>query len=216
MLSISTDHGDIFSELWFEVALSQFLQLTDIPFLEDILIPPLTDDSVGVIVISNSFPEPCVQNSQRNDNKENIHSSESNNVWVTAGMECFQLQRDFPLPQRDDSSYLNMMSIEEAGIEQTLLEYYRSLLDSLIPSNLTDLVDGMICALANDCSKVFTFLPLLTLMLPTSQRQHLKKLLNFIGRSVDTNSGRFIVKKFMGAILPKHIQNKVSALLFCI
>jgi len=170
------------------------------------LTPPSTGDSTGVLVISNNIPEPT-------DQKENINGSETTDIWVTAGMECIQLQRDFPLPQRADTSYLNVMNVKEAGIQQILLEYYGSLLDSLIPSNLTDLVDGMLCVLANDWSKVVTFLPLLTLMLPASQRRHLRKLLNFIGMSADTSSGRFIVKKFMSAILPKDVQNKVGALL---
>ena len=209
MLSNSTDHKDIISEVWFEVALSRLLQLTEIPFLEDILVPPSTDDDMGVIVISNNVPGSWNRSS---DHKENVSSSESSSVWITAGIECMQLQRDFPLPQRTDVSYLNVMNVKEAGIQQLLLEYYSSLLDSLVPSNLTDLVDGMLCALTNDWSKVVSFLPLLALMLPTSQRKHLRKLLNFIGRSQDTYSGRFIVKKFMTTILPKDVQNKVGAL----
>lgn len=207
MLSDSTDHKDIISEVWFEVALSRLLQLTEIPFLEDILAPPSTDDDMGVIVISNNVPGSWNRSS---DHKENVSSSESSSVWITAGIECMQLQRDFPLPQRTDVSYLNVMNVKEAGIQQLLLEYYSSLLDSLIPSNLTDLVDGMLCALTNNWSKVVSFLPLLALMLPTSQRKHLRKLLNFIGRSQDTCSGRLIVKKFMTAIVPKDVQSKVG------
>ena len=207
MLSHSTDHKDIISEVWFEVALSQLLQLTEIAFLEDILAPPSTDDDMGVIVISNNVPGSW---SRSSDHQENVSSSESSSVWITAGIECMQLQRDFPLPQRTDVSYLNAMNVKEAGIQQFLLEYYSSLLDSLIPSNLTDLADGMLCALSNNWSKVVSFLPLLALMLPTSQRKHLRKLLNFIGRSQGTCSGRFIVKKFMTAILPKDVQNKVG------
>ena len=212
-MSASTDHGDIISEVWFEVALCQLLQLTDIPFLEDILAPPLTDGSMGVIVISNNVPDPCIQGS---DHKENVNRSESSCVWVTAGMDCIQLQTDFPLPQQAETGYLNVMNVKEAGIQQILLEYYGSLLDSLITSNLTDLVDGMLCALGNDWSKTVTCLPLLALMLPVSQRKHLRKLLNFMERSMHTSSGRFIVKKFTGAILPKDIQNKVGVpVLYC-
>lgn len=215
LLSDSTSDRSNDSEIWFEVALSELLQLTDVPFLEDILTPTLTHDGLGVIVISNNFPGSCVENLQmkQNADKEN-NSSESCNVWVTPGMECIHLQREHPLPQRADTGFLNTVNIKEMEIQQILAEYYGSLLDSLIPSNFADLVDGIISALANDCSKVVTFLPLLALMLPTSQQEHLKKLLNFIGRSVDTKSGRFIVKKFMGAILPKTIQNKVHHL-FC-
>ena len=202
MLSDSTDHRGIISEVWFEVALSQLLQLTEIPFLEDILAPPSTDDDMGVIVISNNVPGTSDGSS---DHRENINSLEG-----TAGIECMQLQRDFPLPQRADVSYLNVMNVQEAGIQQLLLEYYSSLLDSLIPSNLTDLVDGMLYVLTNDWSKVVSFLPLLALMLPTGQRKHLRKLLNFLGKSLGKCSGRFVVKKFMTAILPKDVQNKVG------
>lgn len=213
MLSSSTDQGDLISEVWFEVALSRLLQLTDVLFLEDILTPPITDDRTGVIVISNSIPNSYVQHSQQIDcNKENVDNSETNNVWVTAGMECIQLQRDCPLPQHGNMGFSNMMNAKEAGIQQILLQYYGSLVDTLIPSNLTDLVDGILCALANNWTKAITFLPMLVLMLPTSQRRHLKKLLNFMGRSKGTSSGRFIVKKFMGAILPKDVKNKVSSL----
>ena len=215
VLSDSTSDHSNDSEIWFQVALSELLQLTDVPFLEDILTPTLTHDGPGVIAISNNIPGSSVENLQmkQNSDKEN-DSSESCNVWLTPGMECIHLQREHPLPQRADTGFLNTMNIKEMGIQQILAEYYGSLLDSLIPSNFADLVDGMISALANDCSKVVTFLPLLALILPTSQQEHLKKLLNFIGWSVDTNSGRFIFKKFMGAILPKSIQNKVHNLFF--
>lgn len=215
VLSDSTSDHSNDNEIWFEVALSELLQLTDVPFLEDILTPTLTHDGPGVIVISSNIPGSSVENLQmkQNSDKEN-DSSESCNVWLTPGMECIHLQREHPLPQRADTGFLNTMNIKEMGIQQILAEYYGSLLDSLIPSNFADLVDGMISALANDCSKVVTFLPLLALILPTSQQEHLKKLLNFIGWSMDTNSGRFIVKKFMGAILPKSIQNKVHNLFF--
>ena len=215
LLSDSTSDRSNDSEIWFEVALSELLQLTDVPFLEDILTPPLTHDGLGVIVISNNIPRSCAENLQLKQNADKeINSSELCNVWLTPGMECIHLQKEHPLPQRGDTGFLNTINIKEMGIQQILAEYYGSLLDSLIPTNFADLVDGMICALANDCSKVVTFLPLLAVMLPASQQEHLKKLLSFIGRSVDTKSGRFIVKKFMGAILPKTIQNKVHSLFF--
>ena len=209
---LSTDQSDLISEVWFEVALSQLLQLTDVPFLEDILTPPFTDNSMGVIVISNSTPEgPCSHHSQQTDcNKEKADNSETKNVWVTAGMECLQLQRDCPLPQRGNVGYPNMMNAKEAGIQQILLQYYGSLTDSLIPSTLTDLVDGILCALDKDWTKVNTFLPALALTLPASQRRHLKTLLNYMAQSVGMSSGRFIVKKFMGAILPKDVKSKVG------
>lgn len=207
MLSDSADQRDIVSEVWFQVAFSQLLQHTEIPFLEDILAPPSSDDGMGVIVISNNVPGPW---DKRSENKDNINSSTSNDIWITAGMECIQMQQEFPLPQCADTGYLNVMNIKEAGIQPHLLEFYGSLIDSLIPSNLTDVVDGMLCVLANDPSKVVSCLPLLALMLPLSQRKHLSKLLNFIKRSLDTGSGRFIIKKFTSTILPKEIQNKVG------
>lgn len=212
--SSSTYQGDFISKVWFEVALSRLLQLTDVPFLEDILTQAFTDDREEVIVISNSVPEPCVQYSQHiGCNKETADNSEWNNVWVTLGMECIQLQRDFPLPQRGNVGYSNLMNAKEAGIQQILLQYYGSLVDSLIPSNLTDLVDGVLCALANDWTKAVTLLRMLILMLQTSQRKHLRKLLNFLGQSVGANSGRFIIKRFMGAILPRDVKCKVSVLI---
>lgn len=208
MLPNSTDQEDLISKVWFEVALSQLLSLTEISFLEEILTSPFTDERTGVIVISNGAQEPWVQN--KNHNKENIDNSEASNVWVTAGMECIQVQKECPLPQHGNVSYSNVINVEEAGIHQLLLEYYGSLLDSLIPSNLTDLVDGILSTLADDWTKTMRFLPLLTRMLPTSQRKHLRQLLNFIGTSKGTNNGRFIVKKFMGAIVPKYVKDKVG------
>ena len=196
------------------MALSRLLQLIDVPFLEDILTQTFTDDREGVIVISNSVPVPCVQHAKQiGSNKETADNSELNNVWVTIGMECIQLQRDFPLPQLGNVGYSNLMNAKEAGIQQILLEYYGSLVDSLIPSNLTELVDGVLCALANDWTKAVTILPLLMLMLQTSQRKHLRKLLNFLARSVGANSGRFIVKRFMCTILPRDVKCKVGVLI---
>ena len=214
-ISTSTDQGDFISKVWFEVALSRLLQLTDVPFLEDILTQTFTDDREEVLVISNSVREPHIQHSQHvGCNKETADNSELNNVWVTLGMECIQLQRDFPLPQRGNVGYSNLMNAKEAGIQQILLEYYGSLVDSLIPSNLTDLVESVLCALANDRTKAVTLLPMLVLMLQTSQRKHLKKLLKFLAQSVGANSGRFIIKRFMSTILPKDVKCKVGVLIY--
>ena len=213
-ISRSTDQGDLISRIWFEVALSRLLQLIDVPFLEDILTQTFTDDNDRVIVISNSVPKPSIQHSQQIDcHKENRDNSESSNVCVTLGMECIQLQRDFPLPQQGIVGYSNPMNAKEAGIQQILLQYYGSLVDSLIPSNLTDLVDGILSALVNDWTKVVTLLPMLILMLQTSQRKHLRKLLSFLMQSLGANSGRFIIKRFMGAILPRDIKCKVGVLI---
>ena len=213
-ISRSTDQGDFISRIWFEVALSRLLQLIDVPFLEDILTQTFTDDNDGVIVISNSVPIPSIQRSQQIDcHKENTDNSESSNVCVTLGMECIQLQRDFPLPQQGAVGYSNLMNAEEAGIQQILLQYYGSLVDSLIPSNLTDLVDGILSASVNDWMKVVTALPMLILLLQTSQRKHLRKLLSFLMQSLGANSGRFIIKRFMGAILPRDIKCKVGVLI---
>lgn len=213
-ISRSTDQRDFISRIWFEVALSRLLQLTDVPFLEDILTQTFTDDNEGVIVISNSVPKPCIQHSRQIDcNEENTDSSESSNLCVTLGMECIQLQRDFPLPQQGIIGYSNLMNAKEAGIQQILLQYYGSLVDSLVPSSLTDLVDGILCVVVNDWTKVVTLLPILILMLQTSQRKHLRKLLSFLMQSVSASSGRFIIKRFMGAILPRDIKCKVGALI---
>ena len=211
MLPSSADQGDLVGKVWFEVALSRLLQLTDVPFLEDILTQTFTDDREGVIVISNSVPEPCIQHSQQIDgNKENADNSELSNAWVTVGMECIQLQRDCPLPQRGNVGYSNLMNAEEAGIQQILLQYYDSLVDSLIPSNLTDLVDGILSALVNDWTKAVILLQMLILMLQTSQRKHLRQLLNFLAQSSGAKSGRFVIKRFMGVILPKDVKCKVG------
>lgn len=214
-ISSSADQGDFISKVWFEVALSRLLQFTDVPFLEDILTQTFSDDREEVRVISNSVLEPYVQHSHHvGCNKETADNSDMNNVWVTLGMECIQLQRDFPLPQRGNVGYSNLMNAKEAGIQQILLEYYGSLVDSLIPSNLTDLVDSVLCALANDWTKAVTLLPILVLMLQTSQRKHLKKLLKFLAQSVGAKSGRFIIKRFMGTILPKDVKCKVGVLIY--
>ncbi|XP_068710825.1 DEP domain-containing protein 7-like [Montipora foliosa] len=209
MAMLSSESGssrDFISQVWFEVALSQLLQLTEVPFLEDVLASPSTDDDMGVVVMSNDIPEHWKENS---NHKENI-GSESGDVWVQAGMECIQLQTDFPLPHCSEMSYINLANAKEAEIQQLLLEYYGSLEDSLIPANLVDLVNGMLCTLANDWSKIKSLLPLLALTLPLCQRKHLKKLLNFIGMSADRSSGRFIIKRFTSAILPKDIKDKAS------
>ena len=192
------------------MALSRLLQYTDVPFLEDILTQTFTDDREG-IVISNSVAEPCIQHShQIDDNKENTDNSESSNVWATLGMECIQLQRDCPLPRRGNEGYSNLMNAKEAGIQQILLQYYGSLVDSLIPSNLTDLLDGILSALVDDSTKAVTLLQTLILMLQRSQRTHLRKLLSFLAQSVGSGSGRFIIKRFMCAILPKDVKCKVG------
>lgn len=210
MFPDSTDQADLTSKVWFEVALSRLLRLTDIPFLEDILTLPLTDRRTGFLAIHNSVQEPCIHNDSQN--KENISNSKSSNVWVTAGMECIELQKECPLAQRGEDSYSNLRNIDKAQIHQLLSEYYGSLEDSLIPSNLTDLVDGILSVLVKDWKKTAKFLPLLVMMLGESQRKHLRHLLTFIGTTEGTSNGRFIVKKFMSAILPKDVKDKVSCI----
>ena len=210
MFPDSTDQADLTSKVWFEVALSQLLRLTDIPFLEDILTLPLTDRRTGFLAIHNSVQEPCIHSDSQN--KENISNSKSSNVWVTAGMECIELQKECPLAQRGEDSYSNLKNIDKAQIHQLLSEYYGSLEDSLIPSNLTDLVDGILSVLVKDWKKTAKFLPLLVMMLGESQRKHLRHLLTFIGTTEGTSNGRFIVKKFMSAILPKDVKDKVSCI----
>lgn len=210
MFPDSTDQADLTSKVWFEVALSQLLRLTDIPFLEDILTLPLTDRRNGFLAIHNSVQEPYIHNDSQN--KENISNSKSSNVWVTAGMECIELQKECPLAQRGEDSYSNLRNIDKAQIHQLLSEYYGSLEDSLIPSNLTDLVDGILSVLVKDWKKTAKFLPLLVMMLGESQRKHLRHLLTFIGTTEGTSNGRFIVKKFMSAILPRDVKDKVSCI----
>ena len=210
MFPDSTDQADLTSKVWFEVALSQLLRLTDIPFLENILTLPLTDRRNGFLAIHNSVQEPCIHNDRQN--KENISNSKSSNVWVTAGMECIELQKECPLAQRGEDSYSNLKNIDKTQIHQLLSEYYGSLEDSLIPSNLTDLVDGILSVLVKDWKKTVKFLPLLVMMLGESQRKHLRHLLTFIGTTEGTSNGRFIVKKFMSAILPRDVKDKVSCI----
>lgn len=210
MFPDSTDQADLTSKVWFEVALSQLLRLTDIPFLEDILTLPLADRRTGFLANHKCVLEPCIHNDSQN--KENISNSKSSNVWVTAGMECIELQKECPLAQRGEDSYSNLKNIDKAQIHQLLSEYYGSLEDSLIPSNLTDLVDGVLSVLVKDWKKTAKFLPLLVMMLGESQRKHLRHLLTFIGTTEGTSNGRFIVKKFMSAILPKDVKDKVSCI----
>ena len=66
MFPDSTDQADLTSKVWFEVALSRLLRLTDIPFLEDILTLPLTDRRTGFLAIHNSVQEPCIHNDTSN------------------------------------------------------------------------------------------------------------------------------------------------------
>ena len=210
MLSNSAKSKDFISEIWFEIALSQILQLTEVPFLEEILAAQTTDHGMGEVVLSNIMLE---HENESSYNKGKNVLEPSSSACFQAGIECMKLQNDFPLPQLHVdhlSSYVNLTNAKEAGIQQLLLEYYGSLLDSLIPSNLTDLVNAVISTLVDDWSKIKSFLPLLALMLSTNQRKHLKNLLNFIGRSTESNGGRYIIKRFTSAILPKDIRDKVS------
>ncbi|PFX16301.1 DEP domain-containing protein 7-like [Stylophora pistillata] len=209
VLADSSDQEDLTTKVWFEVALTQLLRLTDIPFLEDILTSPLPDETTGFPAIHNGVKEPCILNDIQN--KENISNSKSGNVWVSAGMECIELQKECPLAQHGEVTYSNVMNIDEAQIHQLLSEYYGSLQDSLIPSNLTDLVDGILSVGVKDWTKNANFLPLLVMMLGASQRKHLRHLLTFIGTCKGTSNGRFMVKKFMSAILPKDVKDKESA-----
>ncbi|XP_029196424.2 DEP domain-containing protein 1A-like [Acropora millepora] len=210
MLSDSANSKDFISEIWFEIALSQILQLTEVPFLEEILAAQTTDHGMGEVVLSNNMLE---HGNESSYNKGRNVGEPSSSACFQAGIECMKLQNDFPLPQLHVdhlSSYVNLTNAKEAGIQQLLLEYYGSLLDSLIPSNLTDLVNAVISTLVDDWSKIKSFLPLLALMLSTNQRKHLKNLLNFIGRSTESNGGRYIIKRFTSAILPKDIRDKNS------
>ena len=75
LLSDSTSDHSKDCEIWFEVALSELLLLTDVPFLEDILTPTLTHDGLGVLVISNNIPGSCVENLQMKQNADKENNS---------------------------------------------------------------------------------------------------------------------------------------------
>ena len=192
---------DFNSDVWFEVALSKLLYLTEVPFLEDVLAAPVKEKNNDIEVVSDSTP--CVSNEE----KENRENSLLSDVWVAAGLDCIQLQSLYPLAQQGDMGYTNITNITKSEVHQWLLEYYGSLLDTLIPANLSNLVEGILCLLATDrTKKIVNALQLLIMLLPVNNRKHIRKLLNFLGNS----SERFVVKKFVNSILPRNVTNKVS------
>ena len=198
---------DFSSDLWFEVALSKLLHLLNVPFLEDVLATPSEDNSPGVVVNSNGVP--CLHKDTEQKEKATNSSSSDRDVWVRVGYDCIQLQKDFPLPQQGDMGYTNIMNITESEVYQMLCEYYGSLIDTLIPAHFLDLVEEILSLLPRSKTKVVTALGLLMLLLPVNNRQHLEKLLNFMKSS----SERFIIKKFMNAILPRDVTNRVSIII---
>ncbi|EDO43724.1 predicted protein [Nematostella vectensis] len=197
--------GASFKEVWFEVTLSNLLKLLDISFLEPILQPASMKTSLSATVYNYSYNE--LRDSLTNSDKTGGRKGQDI-IWQKAALDCFSAQSQFPLP-RGDCGFQNITNLTEAEISNALAEFYGSLSDTLIPGSFMELVSGIIGLLECNRSVAAKALQLLMVLVPSDQREHLKRLLNFMEKTLTCRPGRskrtrmrFVCRNFISGILP--------------
>lgn len=219
------------NDAYFQIALGYLLRLLEVPFLEEILSPSIMESSQlqKCFVISNVTDSQsemgCSLPYSSISNKGLMQDIGGESDWFNVAVSCLKARNEFPLPCKEEIGYQNVSNLSKAGICESLTEYYASLLDSLIPSNFGAIVeDIMILWRAGRKLKVLAALKLLIVLIPFHCHKHLQKLLCFIKKTMtcstkatvagNTVQMRFITRKFIGAVLPKSVQDKVISPLF--
>ena len=213
--------------VYYEVSLSELLRLIDVSVLDDVLEGVFMSRCLTGFrsrdIDQKSF-ESELSTLKETSTKDTIsvESHEKSVQWRQAAQACLNVQMEFPLPQREAFGFPNLINVTESGILKIITEYYVSLENSLIPSNLTGLVEGIMKLHVDDSTKMrsnlLRALQLLLLLVPLNSRKHLEQLLLFVDLIRDFGhtavlrgcGTRFIVRRFMNVILPCEIKDKVG------
>ena len=198
-----------------EISAVRLLQLVDIPMLENLLESfenyADIDDDCG----SNNNLEIEQANKlgrEHLDQTLELCDNDQEKTWLKATIECFDVQTKCPLPRKTEIGFRNSWNDSILGIFKTLIDYYRSIVETIFPANLAEVMCEISTLLQNGkYTECLRALQLLVVLLPMNKSQHLHKLLQFMCLSVDNNiqpapgvdSREGVCAVFMDAILPE-------------
>ena len=214
--------GDENRDAYFIAALGNLLRQVDIPFLEEILSASVMESSHhqrGSVLANGEDRLSQIDCSSFSYMSSFVGLTSEESGWYSSAMSCIKARNEFILPCKKEIGYQNVTNhIPKAGICESLTEYYASLLDSLIPSNFSTVVESIMKMWkAGRKLKVLMILQLLMVLIPRHCCKHLQRLLCFIQKSLSCKvtiasnnmQTRFMTRKFIGAVLPKVVKDKV-------
>ena len=198
-----------------EISAVRLLQLVDIPMLENLLESfenyADIDDDYG----SNNNLDVEQANKlgrEHLDQTLELCDNDQEKTWLKATIECFDVQTKCPLPRKTEIGFRNSWNDSILGIFKTLIDYYQSIVETLFPANLAEVMCEVSTLLqSGKYTECLRALQLLVVLLPMNKSQHLHKLLQFMCLSVDNNiqpiagvdSREGVCAVFMDAILPE-------------
>ena len=198
-----------------EISAVRLLELVDIPMLENLLesFENYADDDDDYISNNNLEVEQANKLGREHlDQTLELCDNDQEKTWLKATIECFDLQVKCPLPRRTEIGFRNSWNDSILGIFKTLIDYYRSIVENLFPTNVAEVICEISRLLQNGkYTECLRALQLLVVLLPLDKSQHLQKLLQFMCLSVDNNiqpmagvdSREGVCAVFMDAILPE-------------
>lgn len=198
-----------------EISAVRLLELIDIPMLENLLesFENYADHDDDCVTNNNLEVEQASKLGREHlDQTLELCDNDQEKTWLKATIECFDLQTKYPLPRKTEIGFRNSWNDSILGIFKTLIDYYQSIVETLFPANLSEVVREISRLLQNDkYTECLRALQLLVALLPLNKSQHLHKLLQFMCLSVDNNiqpmaavdSREGVCAVFMDAILPE-------------
>ena len=199
-----------------EISAVRLLELIDIPMLENLLESFENyadhDDDYPINSCNLEVEQANKMGREHLDQTLEMCDNDQEKTWLKATIECFDLQVKCPLPRRTEIGFRNSWNDSILGIFKTLIDYYRSIVETLLPANVVEVVCEISGLLqSGKYTECLRALQLLVVLLPLNKSQHLQKLLQFMCLSVDNNiqpmagvdSREGVCAVFMDAILPE-------------
>lgn len=198
-----------------EISAVRLLQLIEIPMLENLLesFESYTDYEDDLVITNTLETETANQMGRHQlDQTLELCDDDREKTWLRATIECFDVQTKYPLPRKTEIGFRNSWNDSILGLFKTLIDYYHSIVETLLPSNLSEVVCevvGLLCSGKYD--DALRALQLLVVLLPMNKARHLQKLLQFMFLSVennilpveDLNSREGVCGMFMDVIIPE-------------
>ncbi|XP_070533301.1 DEP domain-containing protein 7-like isoform X3 [Ptychodera flava] len=176
------------SHIWSDVALERLLHIVDLSFLDHVLQFTSTNtkqkpDDIHNVVISNAFARADSPFMTRN-------SQSGSDPWIVAALNCLDqhpeslrivasLLDDNGSLENDDSEETEF--IKKSALFKAVVDCYQGRKDPLLPKEFFELYIAIQELLANDkCERALEAVKLHMLMLSSTTRNSLKRLLDFM------------------------------------